>query len=78
VMARAHAAHGVTASADLVGADLIAVTTRERGAARRAAQGSVADAVVRQVRAPILICHSPTKPRATPVPRRRRQRTRVG
>jgi nucleotide-binding universal stress UspA family protein len=78
VAARAHAAHAVTASAVSIGADLIAVTTRERGAARRAALGSVADAVVRQGRAPILICHSPTKPRATPVPRRRRRRTRVG
>jgi nucleotide-binding universal stress UspA family protein len=68
----------MVASADLVGADLIAVTTRERGTARRAALGSVADAVVRQGRAPILICHSPTKPRATPAPRRRRRRTRVG
>jgi nucleotide-binding universal stress UspA family protein len=78
VVARAHAAHAVTACANVVGADLIAVTTRERGAARRAALGSVADAVVSRSRAPILICHSPTKPRATPVPRRGRRRIRMG
>jgi nucleotide-binding universal stress UspA family protein len=78
VVARAHAAQAVTAFGALIGADLIAVTTRERGAARRAALGSVADAVVRRGRAPILICHSPTKPRATPVPRRKRRRTRLG
>jgi nucleotide-binding universal stress UspA family protein len=77
VLARAHAGRAVTDYADLIGADLVAVATRERGAARRAALGSVADTAVRRGRAPILICHSPTKPRAT-ADRKRRRRALVG
>jgi nucleotide-binding universal stress UspA family protein len=77
VLARAHAAGAVTGYADLIGADLVAIATQERGPARRAALGSVADAAVRRGRSPILICHSPTKPRATRAPRRRR-RSRMG
>jgi nucleotide-binding universal stress UspA family protein len=79
VLARAHAGRAVTDYTDLIGADLVAVATRERGVARRAALGSVADTAVRRASAPILICHSPTKPRATADPtRRHRRRAFVG
>jgi nucleotide-binding universal stress UspA family protein len=78
VLARAHAGRAVTDYADLIGADLVAVATRERGVARRAALGSVTDTVVRRGRAPILVCHSPAKPRATADPKRRRRRAFVG
>jgi nucleotide-binding universal stress UspA family protein len=79
VLARADAGRAVTDYADLIGAELMVVATRERGAARRAALGSVADTAVRRGRAPILICHSPTKPRATAgQPKRRHHRALVG
>jgi len=78
VLARAHAGRAVADYTDLIGADLVAVATRERGVARRAALGSMADTAVRRGRAPILICHSPTKPRATADPKRRHHRSLVG
>jgi nucleotide-binding universal stress UspA family protein len=78
VLARAHAGRAIAAYADLIGADLVAVATRERGAARRTALGSVVDTALRSAHAPVLICHSPTKRRATSVPRRRRRRALVG
>ena len=59
----------VTDYADQIGADLVAAATRERGAVRRAALGSVADATVRPGGgAPILICHSRAVQRSPPAP----------
>jgi nucleotide-binding universal stress UspA family protein len=41
--------------------DLVALVTRERGATRRIALGSMADAVVHRGFVPTLVCHLPAK-----------------
>jgi nucleotide-binding universal stress UspA family protein len=66
-------AAAVLSSARRSGAQLIALTTRERGAGRRFLLGSVADATVHGSHAPVLICHavqqrSATVPYALPAP----------
>jgi nucleotide-binding universal stress UspA family protein len=61
-------AAAVLASARRCGAQLIALTTRERGAGRRFLLGSVADATVHSGDAPVLICHSIQQRGATAVP----------
>jgi nucleotide-binding universal stress UspA family protein len=66
-------AAAVLSSAARRGAQLIALTTRERGAGRRFLLGSVADAAVHGGTVPVLICHSvqqrgATVPYASPAP----------
>jgi nucleotide-binding universal stress UspA family protein len=59
-----------------VQADLVALVTRERGATRRIALGSMADAVVHRGFVPTLVCHSPAKRgEAQPAARTRRTAT---
>ncbi|HMQ35327.1 MAG TPA: universal stress protein [Chloroflexaceae bacterium] len=50
-----HAAEGVIALADELGADMVALTTHGRTAAPRAALGGVADRVLRAVALPLLV-----------------------
>lgn len=59
VLPRVDAARAVLDHARHIEADLISLATRERGAARRIALGSMADAVVHRGLVPTLVCHSP-------------------
>lgn len=73
VVERVDRAAAVLSSARRSGAQLIALTTRERGAGRRFLLGSVADATVHGGNVPVLICHSiqqrgATVPYASPAP----------
>ena len=61
VLPRVDPARAVLDQARRVQADLVALATRERGAARRIALGSMADAVVHRGLVPTLVCHSPAK-----------------
>jgi nucleotide-binding universal stress UspA family protein len=58
VVERVNRAAAVLNAARCRGAQLIALTTRERGAGRRFLLGSVADATVHGSTAPVLICHA--------------------
>ena len=61
VLQRVDAARAVLDYARHSEADLISLATRERGAARRIALGSMADAVVHRGLVPALVCHAPMK-----------------
>jgi nucleotide-binding universal stress UspA family protein len=61
VLPRVDPARAVLDYARRVQADLVALATRERGATRRIALGSMADAVVHRGFVPTLVCHSPAK-----------------
>jgi nucleotide-binding universal stress UspA family protein len=54
----ANPAGAILAQAERRGADLIALTTRERSEAERLLFGSVADTIVRHTTVPVLICHA--------------------
>ena len=62
VLARVDPARALLDLARHIQADLLALVTRERGAARRIALGSLADAVVHRGAVPALVCHFPAKP----------------
>jgi len=61
VLPRVDAARAVLDHARRVQADLVALATRERGATRRIALGSMADSLVHRGFVPTLVCHSPAK-----------------
>jgi len=58
VLSRVDAARAVLDHARHTEADLVALATRERGAVRRFALGSTADALVHRGFVPTLVCHS--------------------
>jgi nucleotide-binding universal stress UspA family protein len=59
VLPRIDNARAVLGHARRIQADLVALVTRERGAMRRMAFGSLADTAVHRGTLPILVCHSP-------------------
>lgn len=58
VATRADAGQGIVSLAGRLGADLLAVTTRERSEGERMLLGSVADGAVQRAPMPVLVCHS--------------------
>jgi nucleotide-binding universal stress UspA family protein len=58
VVARRSPAAAIAETAERWGADLIALTTRDRGEGERLLLGSVADTLVRRARVPVLVCHT--------------------
>jgi nucleotide-binding universal stress UspA family protein len=73
VLAQVNPARALLDHARRMQADLLVLTTRERGAARRIVLGSMADALVHRGLVPTLVCHSPSKRGAA----RRAARNRV-
>lgn len=73
VLPRVDPARAVLDHARRAQADLVALVTRERGATRRIALGSMADAVVHRGVVPTLVCHSSANSSET----RRAARTRL-
>jgi nucleotide-binding universal stress UspA family protein len=65
VLPRIDPARAVLDHARRIQADLLALTTRERGAVWRIALGSMADAVIHRGFVPTLVCHSPASRGAT-------------
>jgi nucleotide-binding universal stress UspA family protein len=72
VLPRMDPARALLDHARRIQADLLALSTRERGGARRIVLGSMADAVIHRGFVPTLVCHSPATRGAT----RPRVRTR--
>jgi nucleotide-binding universal stress UspA family protein len=74
VLPRVDPARALVDHARRVQAELLALTTRDRGAARRIVLGSMADAVVHRGFVPTLVCHSlatrgaPRRPARTRLP----------
>jgi nucleotide-binding universal stress UspA family protein len=58
VVTRASPGSGIVSLAGRWGADLLAITTRERGEGERMLLGSVADGAVERAPMPVLVCHS--------------------
>jgi nucleotide-binding universal stress UspA family protein len=62
VLVRGNPAAAIAGAAVRWEADLIALTTRPRGEGARVLLGSVADALVRRARTPVLVCHAGRPP----------------
>jgi len=58
VVTRGAAGTGIVSLAARWGADLLAITTRERGEGERMVLGSVADLAVQRAPMPVLVCHA--------------------
>lgn len=72
VLIRIDSARAVLDHAHRIQADLLTLTTRERGAVRRVALGSMADTVIHRGFVPTLVCRAPASRGATRGPGRTR------